>query len=120
MSRIQDYMDDPWWNMTYRRYAKHDPSNRNYGTYDTHGLNTQITIASNPEFATQMKGYQNGIDKYKVGGVSLAGVKLQSQINACSSQTGMPNGCAVGYLSASGVSPHSRGSVMYDNVYDRM
>lgn len=115
MARIQDSMDNSWWNTMYKRYAKYDPSNRNYGTYNTAGLNTQITIASNPDFATQMKGYQNGIDKYKIGGVSLEGIKLQSQVNACSSQTGMPNGCSIGYL---GSNPNSRGSLTYENVYD--
>lgn len=113
MSRIQDSMGDPWWREMYKRYSKYDPSNRNYGTYDNHGLNTPITISSNPEFAVQMKRYHNGVDKYNVGGVSEKGIMLQDSINACSSQTGMPTGCAIGYL---GMDPNIKGSITYENV----
>lgn len=115
MSRIQDYMNNPWYREMYKRYSVHDPSNRNYGTYDNAGINTPLTIASNPNFAIQMKRYQNGVDKYSVGGISKEGVMLQSQLNACSSATGMPTGCATKLGLGSNYSP---ASVTYRNVYN--
>jgi hypothetical protein len=113
MARVQDSMDNPWWRAMYVRYSKHDPSNVNYGTYNNPGLNTTLTVASNPDFAVQLKRYQNGIDKYNVGGISKMGVRMQNQINACSSQTGAPDGCALNYL---GADAYYGVSTTYENV----
>lgn len=114
MARIEDYMDNDWYRSMYTRYARHDPSNINYRSYDNPGLNTTITISSNPEYSVQLKRYQNGMDKWTIGGISPLGVQNQTKMNACAEMTGMPHGCADRVLGEAMAS--ERTSVTYRNV----
>jgi hypothetical protein len=82
----------------YDRYNYTDPSTRNYGKFKRSGLNTPITIDSNPQYTVILSRHCNGVCSYDIGGVSDAGHRVHEKIDQCSDRTGAPNQCARAYL----------------------
>lgn len=138
MASVSDSMSNDWWRNMYTRYLHDDPSIKNYSLFNQPGLTQPITCESNPEYAVIMQRHQDGVNTYKLGGVSpqaaavigstslnasLLGVKAPSSVglshrpyhpnsaSACNARTGDPSGCmmlAMQQSSAPGPMTYSR------------
>lgn len=115
MAQIRDSMHNPWWAEMYNRYGFHDPSNKNYGVYDRAGTHQPLTVGGTPAFATRLHRHADGINAYHVGGISRDARFHQAAINRCTSQSGAPDLCAMGYIG-----PSSGCCVSSSSKYDRL
>ena len=113
MASVRDFMSNKWWASMYNRYNYRDPSNQNYGQFDSSGRYTPITIDSNPEYTVILSRHCNGVCSYDIGGVSAEGKKVHNLIDNCSDRSGAPNLCAKGYL---GNKVNFAGNRKYDNL----
>lgn len=118
MAQISDFLEDKWWAAMYSRNLIKDPVNPHYSNFNQAGLNTPITVESNPQYVAALNRHKDGLDAYRMGGVSSQakmkmgtphpqvfgvgprGTKARPTggISGCAASTGDPSGCARAYL----------------------
>jgi len=123
--QISDFLDDPWWNMTYSRNLIKDPVNPHYSNFNQSGLNMPITVVSNQDYVAALNRHKDGLDAYRMGGVSSQAKMRMGRpqpltlgigprgaasgptggISGCTKETGNPAGCAAMYLGDVSVHP---------------
>lgn len=115
--QIDDVDPNGWWAAMYRRTIRTDPMNKGLGYYNYAGLETPIVVDSNPEVSTTLLRHQDGVNTYKMGGVSPAAVArmgnpnkaalgaapggIEGGISGCTQRTGNPQMCTQAFLGAS-------------------
>lgn len=118
MAQISDFLDDEWWSAMYFRNLIRDPVNPHYSNFSQSGLNTPITVESNPQYVAALNRHKDGLDAYRMGAVSqkavmhmgtpvplVLGVGPRGEkarptggISGCVKNTGNPAGCATMFL----------------------
>jgi len=94
-NQVSNFGSGSWWHNMYNRYSMVDPSNSQYGRFNTSALNLPIAIESTNQYAVQLKRYSDGVAAYKVGVVSpMVSPSTTATIQRCTDGTGHPAACA--------------------------